>query len=160
MGSASGAWPELRDSSAERAGRRRPWRTPVRRSLTVFGPGDESGRVRVDDVAFAIVAQLEGSAVGPEVFVSLDLARGIDYLADHYDALPANGPGRRHTQHEPETVAPFHVFATLIVRRIRWLVDPDVDVVDHHDALGVGRRRCAGICSRPSTRPASASVAV
>ena len=59
------------------------------------------------------MAQLERSTVSPESFVSLDLAREVDFLADHYDVLPAHGPGRRHTQHEPETVALFHVFATL-----------------------------------------------
>lgn len=39
--------------------------------------------------------------------------REVRFLGEHYDALPFHGPGRRHTQHEPETVALFHVFAAL-----------------------------------------------
>jgi len=49
--------------------------------------------VRVNDDAFqTLVAQLDGSVVGPEGFVRLDLAREVDLLADHYDTLPIRGP--------------------------------------------------------------------
>ena len=59
------------------------------------------------------MVQLQGTNVGPESFVSLDLVREVGFLADHYGQLPVHGPGRRLTQHEPETVALFHLFAVL-----------------------------------------------
>lgn len=71
-------------------------------------------RVRVVDAAYeAIVRQLEGSSVSPESFVASDLAREVRFLADHFAELPVHGPGVRHTQHEPEIVALFHMFAAL-----------------------------------------------
>lgn len=62
-----------------------------------------------------------------EQFVQLDLVRELTFLADHYDTLPMaiGAPGRRHTQHEPETVALLHLFADLR--------DDDVVVVYHLD---------------------------
>ncbi|MEM7325494.1 MAG: hypothetical protein AAF531_20575 [Actinomycetota bacterium] len=80
--------------------------------------------VRVEDAALdAVVAQLIHSSVSPERFVALDLVRERLFLETRYDDLPAHGPGRRHTQHEPATVALFHVFAVL---------DDDGAVVVYH----------------------------
>lgn len=80
--------------------------------------------VKVEDVALeAIVRQLDGSRVSPEVFVVHDLVRELEFLSEHYETLPPHGPGRRHTQQEPATVALFHVFAVL---------DDDGAVVVYH----------------------------
>ncbi len=80
--------------------------------------------VRFEDAALeAVVAQLAGSSITPERFVSLDLVPERSFLEHHYDELPAHGPGRRYTQHEPETVALFHIFAVL---------DDDGAVVVYH----------------------------
>ncbi len=89
-------------------------------------------RVRVEDAALvAVVEQLAGSAVTSESFVTQDLVREVGFLEEHYDVLPISGPGRRHTQHEPETVALFHVFAalddagTVVVYHIDiWVAEP------------------------------------
>lgn len=90
-------------------------------------------RVRVDDAALeAIVDQSAGLAVTPERFVADDLAREVGFLEEHYDGLPVDGPGRRHTQHEPESVALFHVFAAL---------DDDGDVVVYHVDVWVDEPR-------------------
>lgn len=81
-------------------------------------------RVRVEEAALeAIVEQLAGSTVTPERFVAQDLVREVAFLEEHYVGLPDDGPGRRLTQHEPETVALFHVFA---------LLDDDGIVVVYH----------------------------
>ena len=80
--------------------------------------------VKVEDIALeAVVRQLQGSRVSPEAFVSRDLVRELDFLAEHYGTLPRHGPGRRHTQQEPESVALFHVFA---------VIDDDDAVVVYH----------------------------
>lgn len=71
-------------------------------------------RVKVEDLALeAVVEQLRGSPVAPEIFVGRDLVRELEFLVDHYDTLPLHGPGRRYTQQEPATVALFHLFAVL-----------------------------------------------
>ena len=83
-------------------------------------------RVRVEEAALvAVVHQLAGSTVRPEQFVAQDLVREVAFLEENYDLLPISGPGRRHTQQEPETVALFHVFAALD--------DADTVVVYHVD---------------------------
>ncbi len=81
-------------------------------------------RVKVEDIALeAVVRQLDGSPVPPERFVAEDLVRELHFLAENYGTLPYHGPGRRHTQQEPSTVALFHVFA---------VTDDDGDVVVYH----------------------------
>ena len=52
-----------------------------------------------------------------------DLVRELEFLSENYESLPRHGPGRRHTQQEPATVALFHVFAVL---------DDDGAVVVYH----------------------------
>lgn len=70
--------------------------------------------VKVEDIALeAIARQLAGSSVSAQSFVALDLVREVEFLAEFYDSLPRHGPGRRHTQQEPSTVALFHIFAAL-----------------------------------------------
>ncbi len=68
--------------------------------------------VQVEDIAIeAIVKQLHHTGIDPVDFIEVDLNRELRFVSEHYESLPASGPGRRHTQQEPEFVNLLHLFA-------------------------------------------------